>query len=162
LIPMGMRFEPMLEVLSGLFKDHQDLIDIGQPASDSKISKCEDRLNLKFPDEFKEYLAKWGQLSFGPHDYLGIDDGPFDIVLWTEKARDRYKLPNNFLVVCDRDGDESVCLDTDKDSSRRFRIIVWDNINREVSRIRSDSFQSFLINELNEWFTDHLDMLKGQ
>jgi antitoxin YobK len=142
----------VLAVLSGLIKDHQELIDIGQPASGSQISKCEDRLNLKFPDEFREYLAKWGRLSFGPHDYLGIEDGPFDIVLGTERARDRYDLPCNFLVVCDRDGDESVCLDTEMDSSGRFRVIVWDNIYREVSRTRSDSFQSFLINELNEWF----------
>ncbi len=141
----------MLENLSTLISDHKQLVDTGQLASDEKIATEERALNVKFPGELKAYLSKWGRVSFGPNDYYGIDDGPFGIAIGTQKARDRFDLPNNFVLICDRDGDESICIDTHVDSSVNGNVIVWDNINKQISRIKSDSFEDFMISELNDF-----------
>lgn len=57
-----------------------------QGASAEMIEKAEDALGLKFADDYKDYLQKFGSESCGGHELTGIsEDMELDVVSATEK-----------------------------------------------------------------------------
>lgn len=70
-------------------------------ASKEQIERAEKRLNLKFSEEYKEYLKEFGMISFYGTEWSGLNiDGYFNVVNMTEdeKALNKY-FPEKLLKI---------------------------------------------------------------
>ena len=141
----------MLDDVIHILTENKDLADIGPPQNNSTILQAELELGVRFPRAYREYLTRWGWLSFGPNEYLGLGTDVNDVVKRTIQARVRAKLSNNLIMICDREGDEYVCIDTGKCSEEDCQVVIWDVPTRAVSRVRSDSFEQFLASDLRDF-----------
>ena len=57
-------------------------------ASKEQIERAEKRLNLKFSEEYKEYLKEFGAISFFGNEWSGLNiDGYFNVVNMTEDEK---------------------------------------------------------------------------
>ena len=70
-------------------------------ASKEQIERAEKRLNLKFSEEYKEYLKEFGAISFFGNEWSGLNiDGYFNVVNMTEdeKALNKY-FPEKYFAI---------------------------------------------------------------
>ena len=70
-------------------------------ASPESIKQAEDELNLKFANEYREYLFAFGVVSAGGHEFTGISTASrLDVVRNTISERENNpKVPANLYVV---------------------------------------------------------------
>lgn len=120
-------------------------------ASEESILAAEAALGVKFPSDFRHYLAKWGNLGWDGVEICGIvDDNPNakspNVVRETQYVREEGALPENYVVIVDEDGDEYICVDVNQPEGA---IVTWDFFGRElVDRYyQRPSFVDYLINE---------------
>ena len=141
----------MFDDVIRILKDNIDFADIGQPQTNASILQAEEELGVTFPRSYCDYLRIWGWISFGPNEYFGLGSEINDVVDRTKRARKSVKLDDNLIMVCDQDGDEYVCIDTDVGSGKDSRVIIWDVSNKIISRIRSSNFEEFLRSDLQDF-----------
>lgn len=120
-------------------------------ASEESILAAEAALGVKFPSDFRRYLAKWGNLGWDGVEICGIVDddaasGWPGLVFATQDVRENGALPENYVVIVDEDGDEYICVDVNQPEGA---IVTWDFFGRElVDRYyQRPSFVDYLINE---------------
>jgi hypothetical protein len=71
-------------------------------ASDEAIENAEETLNLKFADDYREYLSVLGAVWSDIITVSGIiDDEDFGVVNLTSKLRPFYQIPLSFYVIED-------------------------------------------------------------
>ena len=69
-------------------------------ASIEMIKKAEEVLNLRFADDYKEYLQQFGSVSCGGHELTGFSEDPeLDVVKVTTKNRKKNKKVSMPLYV---------------------------------------------------------------
>jgi hypothetical protein len=70
-------------------------------ASAENIKLAEEKLNLKFANEYREYLTAFGVASAGIHEFTGIcSSSRLDVVLNTiSEKNNNSKIPENLYVV---------------------------------------------------------------
>ena len=120
------------------------------PAPESSICEAETILGIKFPKDYRTFLAKWGFLEFTytySHDIYGIRSGnaqasgyPSAIFL-TLFGRQYSKLPDKYIAIWSDEGDELWCVDTSEPDEP---IIAWDFFEHTVARKIADSFIDLL------------------
>ena len=140
------------------------------PATNDEIRKAEDILGFKFQKHCLLLLNAYGFIPFFhystdffnlPPDYNCIHTEMFynenseinkrrdtdtnatlyNIVTYTLGARELCKLPNNYLVIWEEEGDELGCVDM---QSNDGTVIVWDFFAHVVNRVVNNSFIDFL------------------
>ncbi|MDO4630106.1 MAG: SMI1/KNR4 family protein [Planctomycetia bacterium] len=120
------------------------------PASEKSIQEAEALLGLKFPKDYRTFLAKWGVLEFTytySSDIYGIvlDNaqayGDPSVVFLTLKGREFAKLPHQYIAIYSDEGDEYWCIDTNDPNES---VIAWDFFERCVARKIADSFLNVL------------------
>lgn len=122
--------------------------------SNSLINKAENVLNLKFPRDYRDFLLKYGALTFGSEEIYGIIDGDFynssipDAIWFTLSERKEVNMPPNWVVICDLDDGELACLDCKNGPEGYCPVISYtpceDEKYSEVYKL-SDDFGSFLL-----------------
>jgi len=79
------------------------LKSFASPANDAMIEKAEKELNLKFANEYREYVSTYGAIWSENITVSGIIDGDrdFGVVELTSRLRSYYapQIPNNFYVI---------------------------------------------------------------
>lgn len=128
--------------------EHPELADCGATQSAELIEAAERSLGTRFPASFKDYLSRWGHISFGPNEYFGLGGASFGVVERTMFAREHNGIPPMLVAVCDHDGDEFVCLKTDGLKDGECPVVIWDVPSRTISRTRADSFGAFLASDM--------------
>ena len=107
--------------MSGFLKDMESKADFYKllGASVEQVSQAEASLNLKFADEYKEYLMAFGMASANAHEFTGIcDSSRLNVVDVTVLERQRNpSVPLEYYVV------EQVNID---------RIVVWQSSTGEI------------------------------
>jgi hypothetical protein len=73
------------------------------PASNEEIKSAENKLNLKFANEYKEYLSCFGAVRSKIIALTGIiDDKEYNVVELTNELRPYYpQIPYNFYIIED-------------------------------------------------------------
>ena len=137
----------MFERLENLIRDFPELADVGVAQGADEIARAEKALGVVFPSSFKEYLARYGTVAFGPTQYFGLGSTVADVVANTEWVRNQIGLPPELLVVCDHDGDEYVCLDTSKAGGGDCPVVIWEPTTKSVSRVRASTFEDFITSD---------------
>ena len=112
------------------FRDYEEalrLIETGNEitsfiggASDLLIKKAEKKLNLSFSKSYKDFLLRFGAMSFGAEEFYGIVREDFDnsripdAIWYTLEERKKVNLPAHLLVFYDTGSEELFCLDFNK------------------------------------------------
>lgn len=106
-------------------------------ASEEQIIRAEKRLNLKFSEEYKEYVKEFGAISFFGNEWSGLNiDGYFNVVNITEDERVlNESFPKKHFVV------ENIGVDS---------IFIISNEDGKIYSIQYDKIE-FLCNSLSEY-----------
>ena len=151
--PSFEEMERMLDELDG---------DISGPKPEEMVAAAEAKLGVPFPPSFRQYLLKWGNVSFEGIEYYGLtQNSDFDnsgipnCVWYTLKQRRQVGLPDHLIIFLNHDGDEFICIDTDHvlDGDERG-IAFWNNAERTVSDQLAITFAEYLHDELSECLDD--------
>jgi hypothetical protein len=137
-----------------LLKESDAFIAGGQ--TQAIVASAEAKLGLSFPPSFREYLLRWGNLSFDGCEYYGLtrntdfENASIPNCVWfTLRKRSQVGLPGSLVVFRNIDDDEYVCVDTDHALDGEERgIAIWDNTERSVSQSLPVSFIDYLREEL--------------
>lgn len=136
-----------------LLQEWPELADVGSGQTSNAIAGAERELAASFPTSFKQYLMRWGTLSFGPTEYFGLGSQINDVVSRTKRVREAHGLPPQFVVLSDHDGDEYVCLDTSTMVNEECAVVIWEPSSRSIDRQRASTFEKFLSSDM-EAFVD--------
>ena len=106
-------------------------------ASKEQIERAEKRLNLKFSEEYKEYLKEIGAISFFGNEWSGLNiDGYFNVVNMTEDEKAlNESFPKKHFVI------ENIGVDS---------IFIISNEDGKIYSIQYDKIE-FLCNSLSEY-----------
>jgi hypothetical protein len=100
-----------------LIEENKDLKIVIGGCSLNLICLAESKLNLKFPNSYKEFLMQYGALCFGAEEIYGIVKEDFeksevpDSIWYTLLERRVAKMPDSLLVIYDTGSEELFCLD---------------------------------------------------
>ena len=130
---------------------NQEICDAGRPVTDELIEKAERYLDVRFPDDYRAFLKRWGTLSIGPLEFYGICNEDFvntsvpDAIWYTQRKRQQLGLPKELVILYDNNGVEYYCLDTS--TAENSRIVAWDTHLRKIRAIKAESLFEFILNE---------------
>lgn len=147
----------MMEEIDQLLRDVDAFVAGGQ--SETMVIAAEAKLGVALPPSFREYLLKWGNLSFGSYEYYGLTcNGDFEnasvpnCVWFTLKKRIEVGLPHHLVVFRNINDDLYICIDADHILDEdEGSIAVWDNADRTVSETLAVTFADYLHDELAEF-----------
>ena len=137
---MDKRIEKMIEE----YRESDGIF--GYPASEEEIRRAEEMLGVKFPEEYREYIQRYGIGGICGTFLEGIDGNEIpSVVKVTEDYRKYYGLEDNVVVIQDID-EFAMCMrtvDNDKAVYTRYR---------HVKKLFKsyDSFTDFIIDEFQE------------
>ena|SRR5690625_1575921 len=87
-----------------LISSNPDLSDTGEAQSEVAVTAAEDALYVDLPESYRAYLKRWGWISFGPHEYMGLGLPFQDVVIFTNRLRENQFLPQSLVVVASHEG----------------------------------------------------------
>lgn len=97
-------------------------------ANKSQIKSAEEKLGLRFSDDFKEYVSNFGAIRFYATEWTGFNTDDYcDVVKTTLEARQLYdNFPKDMFILEDLHIDSLLIL-----SDSQGRIYQWQNGNLE-------------------------------
>lgn len=116
--------------------DDLDIIS-NNGASEKQIIRAEKRLELKFPEEYKDYVKEFGAISFLGNEWTGLNvDGYLNVVNMTEEERALNEFfPKKYFVI------ENIGVD---------RMLIISDEKGKIYTIQYDKIK-FLCNSLSEY-----------
>lgn len=116
--------------------DDLDIIS-NNGASEEQILRAEKRLELKFPEEYKDYVKEFGAISFLGNEWTGLNvDGYLNVVNMTEDERALNEFfPKKYFVI------ENIGVD---------RMLIISDEKGKIYTIQYDKIK-FLCNSLSEY-----------
>lgn len=108
------------------------------PATLEQINRAETILNLRFSEEYKEYLLAFGAASIFGHEFTGICPSPrLDVVSVTNAERlNHSNIPSNWYVI------EQANIDG---------IVIWQSKTGEIYQSAPHTAPTKLCNSLAEY-----------
>lgn len=103
-----------------LINENQAISDFAGKCPELLIKKAEEKLNISFPESYRQFLLNFGAGNFGSEEVYGIikedfeNSGIPDAIWYTIKQRKEVNLPSNLVVIYHTGGEEMFCLDTNK------------------------------------------------
>lgn len=99
-------------------------------ASEELIAEAERQLNLSFPEDYKEYLSKFGAISFGSTELTGLNiDSYANVVSVTLKEAQRNKSFPKGAIVLENTGVEGLLILQQSDGE----VYEWQNGKKGAS-----------------------------
>jgi len=110
-------------------------------ASEERIYEAEKVLDLRFANEFREYLSDHGCISAGGHEFTGIGKmKEMSIISVTQECRMMNgNVPEDFYVI------EDLGID---------RIIIWQDSSGSVYQTVADSVPQKIANSIFEYLSE--------
>ncbi|MEK4486103.1 SMI1/KNR4 family protein [Psychrobacillus sp. FSL H8-0484] len=108
-----MSINKVLEIIEA----NQEEADFIGEIDEQTIIDAENKLKVKFPKSYREFLKKYGLGDiFGQEIYgLGTDETGIPNMIWiTKELREKENLPNNLICFYFADDGEYFCLDCSK------------------------------------------------
>ena len=148
----------ILKKITDVVKDFD--IEFQGKHDDEEISSAEALLSVKLPEQFKLYLAEFGNIAFDAIEYLGLTntkDFEFakypNFVWFNLQKRESSQLPKHLIVFKNIDNQEYVCIDTNRILlNGDCGITVWDRLDRVISEELEIGFVDYLDDDLNEYY----------
>ena len=107
-------------------------------ASLERIKKAEEILDLRFADDYKEYLKNFGSVSCGGHELTGIsEDEALDVVNVTQKNHEKNQnVQNSFYVV---------------EETHMDGIVIWQSESGEIFKAEYKEIPEKIYDSLTEY-----------
>lgn len=133
----------MFEKLDKFIEENSDEILIAGGWGEEKISELEQKLNVSFREELKEFIRKYGLLmGYGVEIAVcGKNDG--SRMVEATKSFRKAGLDERYLVI-EGDGELAYCLDNENG-----KVVNWGLDNLEVYPV-ADNLEAFILDELEE------------
>lgn len=114
----------------------EDFMQLGGVSND-EIKKAEERLGVRFAEEYKEYLRECGAATADGHEYTGICKAKrLDVVLVTEKERSaELEISDSAYVV---------------EQTHMDGIVIWQTTDGAIYQSHENSFKK-INNSLAEY-----------
>lgn len=114
----------------------EDFMQLGGVSND-EIKKAEERLGVRFAEEYKEYLRECGAATADGHEYTGICKAKrLDVVLVTEKERSaELEISDSAYVV---------------EQTHMDGIVIWQTTDEAIYQSHENSFKK-INNSLAEY-----------
>ena len=114
----------------------EDFMQLGGVSND-EIKKAEERLGVRFAEEYKEYLRECGAATADGHEYTGICKAKrLDVVLVTEKERSaELEISDSAYVV---------------EQTHMDGIVIWQTMDGAIYQSHENSFKK-INNSLAEY-----------
>lgn len=125
-----------MSILIDVINGKSDLIS-GNQATDIEIENAEKILNVKFANDYKEYLRNYGFICYDGHELTGICKGKrLDVINVTLKEKEyNLNIPKEAYVI------EQAHIDG---------IVIWQSENGEIYQSQGDNYMK-LCNSLFEY-----------
>lgn len=144
-----MNFEHIQNLLRGLNEE-----EFSGGVSISSISSAEEKLGIKFPSDYVEFLTKLGSGYASSEEFLGLGGAPhLDVVEVSTQLRvpSSYSFFPSSLIPVKADGYGNYdCIDLENSSSETSRIVLWlhDGGDNQEYEIISDNYWDWLEKEI--------------
>lgn len=138
-----------------LMKQNDQLCDFVGNCSEELIKNAEKKLNIQFPQTYRDFLLTYGAGNFGSEEIYGVIKNDFDnsgipdAIWFTHKQRKEAALPVNLLVIYHTGGEEMFCIDFNQVGAFNEPIVVsyligLDKKDQTFEKIAND-FGEFLL-----------------
>ncbi|WP_019394557.1 SMI1/KNR4 family protein [Priestia filamentosa] len=127
-----------------MINEYEEDKDFFGEASEEAIKKAENRLEVTFPSEYREYVKKYGSGGICGVEILGVEEEDFASVIdYTERYR-KWNLLQKYIVIKHVD-EFAYCLNTVDE----YNVITWDGISKEEIESYT-TFNEFLQDNFQE------------
>ncbi len=129
-----------------LKRENSGWFSVAGPVSPNNIAKIETQLNVRFPVQMMEYLARYGSISNGDSCLQGIFENDPDycggsaILYHTLEARKLYRLPTKYVVIEEDSFMWMVVIDTETGVVHEYH-----TTNEKIVSTINNSFNEFLM-----------------
>lgn len=150
-----MSIDKALEIIEANIEESDFIGEIDEKT----IIEAENKLNVKFPKSYREFLKQYGLGDiFGEEIYgLGTEETGIPNLVWiTNKFREKESLPNNLICFYFADDGEYFCLDCSKvqgindDNAPVVSYVSGIPLSEQPFEIISKNFGDFLLDLLND------------
>src|SRR5690625_975452 len=143
-----------------IITENEDLNDFIGGRSEKLILKGEQKLNLKFPISYLDFLKTFGAGSFEAEEIFGVIHDDFenssvpDAIWYTLSERRESSLPNSLLVIYDSGSDDLFCLNFNNlNDTKEPRIVTYTPgvaLKRQTYEVMADNFGDFLLDLVSQ------------
>lgn len=112
--------------------EHPDEVDFEGPRHETLISAAEEALGLRFRPTYRRFLLELGAGDMGAREYYGVIDddwstpGPPDAIGTTLHERERFQLPERFVIVAETGDGSWYVLDTEQTNDEgESPVLIW-------------------------------------
>jgi hypothetical protein len=140
-----------------IFEKYKEKTDFVGPVSDSAIEQAENRLGVKFPQDYRFFLKKCGAGSFGGCEIYGIvpDDTIASVPngIWaTEYLRAQSMVPDHCVVFAFDGFDGYYCMDTTENAGKEECPVLL--VRPGQTEQAEEGFAKFLLKQLKQEIDD--------
>lgn len=153
------------KVLESLYQFSNDLLDLGEPIPDNRLSEFEHRIGFQLPFDFNYILTKHNYFSLAGTEVLGIGiefkEESLDKVYCFEHDRVGNSLPKKFLPFSSDGRGNHYCLDLSRIENSLCPVIFWQHdytySNKEEVETCNETFISWVEEVMIEWTLEDFD-----
>lgn len=146
-----------------LLQQNQELSDFVGECSEQLVKKAEAKLNVIFPQTYRNFLLNYGAGNFGSEEIYGIvkedfdNSGIPDAIWYTLKQRKEVNLPSTLVIIYHTGGEEMFCLNFNKLGKHQEPVVVSYVIGVDLE------FQTYEIiaNDFGEFLLQRVKMELG-
>ncbi|WP_405208017.1 SMI1/KNR4 family protein [Aquimarina sp. LLG6339-5] len=153
----------MIDDLIQKFKDQDEIIYTTDPATDKRLEKISNDLNIELPEGFKNYLVKFGSLSIKSVEINGLinitdDSDPVhqNFVGLSLESQTEYGLFKKHVQLGDAGLGDQWVLCCDSSSDKFGKMFYWNPGIEEASDMEQcySNFEEFLRDRLTRLLDD--------
>lgn len=134
----------MVKELYTIIKQHESMGDFTHAhITDEMLDEAEKRMNVKFPEEYRQFLREFGHGGIGGIEVLGVGKNGsllFEKVTLEYRA---YGLPQELFVI-ENCGEWQYCINSDNG-----KVVMWSRGDFEYSEAYDD-FEAYLYDRVND------------
>lgn len=124
----------------------------GNGASEEIIQDAENKLGLKFPSDYRDYLMEFGWLEVEHYEFFGVGSGIpkyLDLKLVASEEWGEGGLYENLLPIWNNGGGDLYCIDLKQSTNDKSIICAFYHENRQTEMVAT-SFENWLTEKLAE------------
>ncbi len=140
-----------IEAISTIIKENDEISDFCLPVEVKVIYEAEKELNVLLPNDYREFLLRFGCGNLGSQEVYGVGIKPVGIpsVIWATKEQRLHEpnFPHEYILFHNSGCGGGHCLDTSRISGDVCPIVRWEigcNDKLQAETI-SDSFSQFIL-----------------
>jgi hypothetical protein len=141
----------LVQQLNQIFLDQgYGPLDIGGSVSNAQIEEIEAQLSITLPEDYKEFLRKFGSIRFGEEGVYGIlKKDPLSLESQTllgetSHLRAESSMPHGLAVISGNYFTSYVCLNTDSPDNQKHGLVFYDSVQKAVfAYTHANTFSEF-------------------